>query len=405
MNRTASSAVWRHRAIAVAALLLVLALGWLIFRPRPLVVDVATAGRGPMSVTVDQEGEVRVHDRYVINAPVSGRMVRIDLDDGDTVRPGQTVAEIEPVPLDPRTREEALARVAAAEALVREALQNVRHGRAELGQAKSEEARMERLAREAFVADEMVEKARTARVTAAAAVSAAEARATAARSELSAARATLLAIPGSDGRAPRHIALKSPVGGHVLRVLEKSERTVAAGTPLVMIGDPTRFEIVADVLSSDAVKIRPGASARLEEWGGDAPLAAKVRTVEPYAFTKVSALGIEEQRVNVVMDPVDPLGRLGDGYRVLARIVVWAGTDVLKVPSSAVFRDGDGWAVFTIVDGIARLRRVAIGHRNGRDAEVTDGLAPGTVVVRYPTNDLADGVRVRARGTDAPRSR
>lgn len=390
-------ATWKHRGLWAAALLLVLAIAWLVFRDRPLVVDVAVTTRGPMQVTVDQEGEVRVHDRYVVAAPVSGRLVRIELHDGDSVKPGQTVAVLEPAPLDPRSRQEALARVAAAEALVREAVQHVRQSAAERAQAAREAARMQALARDEFVADEMAEKARTALLSAEAATAAATARETAARSELNAARAALIAIPGADGRTPRRVTIAAPVAGHVLRVLEQSERIVSAGTPLVVIGDPTRFEIVADVLSSDAVKVSPGAEVLLDEWGGDQPLRARVRLVEPYAFTKVSALGIEEQRVNVVMDPVDPLGRLGDGYRILARIVVWSSPDVLKAPASAVFRHGDGWGVFVVEKGVARLRAVQAGRRNGREVEITDALAAGIPLVRYPSNDLADGMRVRGR--------
>lgn len=391
-------ATWKHRSLWAAALLLALAAAWLVFRDRPLVVDVAVTTRGPMQVTVDQEGEVRVHDRYVVAAPVSGRMVRIGLHDGDPVKPGQTIAVLEPAPLDPRSRQEALARVAAAEALVREAAQHVRQSAAERAQAAREAARMQALAREEFVADEMAEKARTALLSAEAAVAAATARETAARFELNAARAALLAIPGADGRTPRQVTIAAPVAGHVLRVLEQSERIVSAGTPLVVIGDPTRFELVADVLSSDAVKVSPGAEVLLDEWGGDRPLRARVRLVEPYAFTKVSALGIEEQRVNVVMDPVDPLGRLGDGYRILARIVVWSSPDVLKAPASAVFRHGDGWGVFVVENGVARIRAVQAGQRNAREVEIRDGLAAGTPLVRYPSNDLADGMRVRGRG-------
>lgn len=372
---------------------------WWVFRAPPILVDAATVVRGAMEVTIDQEGEIRVHDRYVIAAPVTGRMVRLDLHDGDAVGAGQRVADLEPAPLDPRSQQEALARIAAAHALVREAQQNAVQADAQLRQAQREQARAEQLVRERFVAEEAAEKARTARASAEAALSAARARESAARFEQAAAQSAMLAIPGADGRTVRHITLSSPVAGRVLRVLEKSERTVAAGTALVVIGDPGKFEAVADVLSSDAVRIRSGNDARLEEWGGERALRAKVRTVEPYAFTKVSPLGIEEKRVNVVLDPIDPLGPLGDGYRVMVRVVVWSAANVLKIPASAVFRHREGEAVFVVADGHARIRIVRVGQRNSREAELLDGLVEGERVIRYPTNDLADGSPVAPKTT------
>lgn len=388
--------MWSRRVGWAAALGIAIAALWLVFRAAPVAVDVATVARGAMEVTVDQEGEIRVHDRYVIAAPVTGRMVRIELHDGDAVSVGQRVAELEPAPLDPRGRQEALARIAAAQALVREAQQNTVQADAQLRQAQREQSRMEQLVRERFVAEDAADKARTGRASARAALSAARARESAARFELAAAQSALLAIPGADGRTARHITLSSPVSGRVLRVLEQSERTVPAGAPLMMIGDPGKFEAVADVLSSDAVRIREGNDARLEEWGGDRALRARVRTVEPYAFTKVSPLGIEEKRVNVVLDPVDSLGPLGDGYRVMVRVVVWSSPDVLQVPASALFRGREGDAVFVVADGRARIKTVRVGQRNSREAEVLEGLAVGELVIRYPTNDLADGSQVAA---------
>jgi HlyD family secretion protein len=223
---------------------------------------------------------------------------------------------------------------------------------------------------------------------------AARAREEAARSEQRAAQAALIGLPVAGNAPAANVRLASPVSGRVLRVAERSERTVAAGTPVMIIGDPSRFEIVADVLSTEAVKIRPGAPARLEEWGGDKSLRAVVRLVEPYAFTKVSALGVEEQRVNVILDPVDPLGALGDGYRVEARIVVWSAADVLQVPSSALFRSGDRWMVFTVEDGRARRRQVEAGARNPYAVEIVSGLDAGATVIRYPGNELSEGMLV-----------
>jgi len=391
MRRWAGWAIGALAAIGVA---------WLVFAPESVEVEIAEAARGPMEVTVDQEAEVRVHDRYVIAAPVAGKLIRVDLRPGDVVEPGQVVAVLEPVPLDPRARQEALGRLDAARALVREANFQVARAAATLAQQTRERERMEKLRDERFVSAEAVDRARTAEATARAELQAARARETAARQEERVAEAALLAMPAADGRRGRLVELAAPVAGNVLRVMEESERTLASGTPVMVIGDSSRFEVVVDVLSTDAVKIAPGAPARLEEWGGDRSLRARVRVVEPYAFTKVSALGIEEKRVNVVLDPVDPLGPLGDGYRVEARIVIWSAPDVLKAPASALFRRGEGWAVFAVEEGRARIRPVKIGHRNPFEAEVLDGIAAGARVVKYPSNQLEDGARVRAAVRD-----
>jgi HlyD family secretion protein len=392
-QRAARVRRWIGWAVGLGAFAVI---AWFAVAPEPLEVEVAEAVRGPMEVTVDQEAEVRVHDRYVIAAPVAGKLVRVNLRSGDAVAPGQVVAVLEPLPLDARARQEALGRLDAARAHVREASFQVARAVATLAQQTRERERMEKLRDERFVSAEAVDKARTAEATARAELEAARARETAARQEERVAEAALLAMPATDGRRVRLVELASPVAGRVLRVLEESERTLAAGTAVMVIGDPARFEIVADVLSTDAVKIKTGTPARLEEWGGAEKLRARVRVVEPYAFTKISVLGIEEKRVNVVMDPIDPLGPLGDGYRVEARIVVWSAEDVLKVPASALFRRGDGWAVFVVEDGRARVRPVEVGQRNPFEAEVPKGLAAGARVVMYPSNEVENGRRVRA---------
>jgi len=387
----------RRAAWWVAGAAVIAVAAWLLLAPEPIDIEIAEATRGPLEVTVDQEGEVRVHDRYVIAAPVAGKLVRVNLHEGDAVAAGQRIATLEPAPLDPRAREEAIARLAAARALVKEAQHRVSQAAAALALAKRERARFELLVSERFVSSEAAEKARTAEQTAAAELEAARSRESAAHYEQKAAEAVLLALPAADGSENRLVNLESPVAGQVLRVIERSERTVAAGTEVMVIGDPSRFEIVADVLSTDAVKIKPGAPARLVAWGGDNALQARVRVVEPYAFTKVSALGIEEKRVNVVMDPVDPLGPLGDGYRVEARIVIWAEPNVLQVPAAAVFRSGAGWAVFVVQDGRANRRAVQIGQRNPFAVQILEGLKPGDRVVKYPGNQIEDGSRVRVR--------
>jgi len=396
-NEKLSKGRLRRIAWWAVGMVAILAAGWVLLAPDPLEVDVAEATRGLLEVTVDQQGEVRVHDRYVIAAPVAGKLVRVNLHEGDPVAAGQTVATLESAPLDPRAREEVLARLAAARAVVSEAQHRVSQAAASLALAKRERERFELLVAERFVSSEAAEKARTSEQTAAAELEAARSRESAARYERKAAEAALLALPATDGGERRLMNLESPVAGKVLRILERSERTVAAGTQVMVIGDPARYEIVADVLSTDAVKIKPGAPARLVEWGGDKSLEARVRLVEPYAFTKISALGIEEKRVNVVMDPVDPLGPLGDGYRVEARIVIWSAPDALQVPAAAIFRSGAGWAVFVVDQGRARKQPVRIGERNPFAVQILEGLSAGALVVKYPGNQIEDGSRVRAR--------
>jgi HlyD family secretion protein len=377
----------------VLAALVVAAL-WYAFAPKPITAETAIVTRGPLEVTVDQQGEVRVHDRFVVAAPVAGKLVRVDLHDGDPVRAGDVVAELEVTPLDARARQEAVARLDAARALVREADQRVTQATVELEQASRELRRMERLVADRFVSVEAAEKARTAERSASAAVEAARSRAAATRSEEQVAAAAMLAVPTGSAVPGRRMRLTAPVQGVVLRVMEKSEKTVSPGTPVMVIGDPTRYEIVVDVLSTDAVKIKTGFAVRIEQWGGDEAFAGRVRTVEPYAFSKVSSLGVEEKRVNVVIEPLKALGPLGDGYRVEARIVVWSAKDVVKVPASALFRSGNGWAAFEVVQDRARIRNVDIGARNAVEAEVRSGLDVDAIVINYPSNDLAEGVRV-----------
>lgn len=379
-------------ALALAAVLLALAL-----RPSPIDVDVAVVERGPLRVTVDEDGETRAHDRFVVSAPVAGRVSRIDLREGDSVGQNQVVAEIGALPLSAREREEQLSRIAAAEAVQREAAERVRHAEADAAQARRERARAESLAQKGFVSEQQREQAAVLETTSANELEAARFQVRAASADLAAARAALLAIEGATAGEGARVLVRAPVAGKILRIPERSERVVAAGTPLLTLGDPTGLEVVADVLSTEAVKIQPGMPVLLEGWGGDHPLRARVRLVEPYAFTKVSALGVEEQRVNVIADFVDPPGPLGDAFRVDVKVVVWESPDVLRVPTSALFRRGDRWAVFVVDGGRARARELEIGQRSALEAEVRSGLTAGERVVRYPPNELADGVRVRVR--------
>ncbi|HOA92496.1 MAG TPA: efflux RND transporter periplasmic adaptor subunit [Quisquiliibacterium sp.] len=373
-------------AIALVALLVVL---WM---PSPVEVDAAEVQAGPMRVTVDDQGETRSHDRFVLSAPVAGRLARIALHDGDAVTGGQVVAEIAPLPLSTREREEIVARVAAADALQREAEQRVRHADEDLAQAQRELERTRRLVAEKFVAPQAAERAQNLERTAASEAEAARQRARAAAADAQAARAGLAAT-----RAGGLVQVRAPMAGRILRVHDASERVVAAGTPLMVVGDLAHLEVVVELLSSDAVKVAAGMPVLIDGWGGDRALRATVRRVEPYAVTKVSALGIEEKRVNVVADFVDPPGAIGDGYRITARIVVWQAEQVLKVPVSALFRCAEAWCVFVVDGGRARRRTVEIGQRNLTEAEVRAGLEAGMRVIRYPSNAVEEGVRVNVR--------
>jgi HlyD family secretion protein len=389
----------RRHWLAGAGVLVVALLLWVLFAPAPVKVELASVTEGPMQVTIDNQGQVRVHDRYIVAAPVAAELVRIELHDGDPVRRNQTIATLRPLPMDVRQTQEATARLEAARALASEAGLRAQRAYTDLQFAISERARVERLVRENFISPQAADKARTAESTSRAEWHAARSREQATIADARAAEAALLASGMPDtpaGNAKREVRLVSPVDGNVLKVHEKSERTVLAGTALVTIGDPAQYEIVADVLSTDAVKIRPGDTMLIEGWGGGKTLRAKVRLVEPVAFTKVSALGVEEQRVNVIADPIDPLGPLGDGYRIEARIVIWSAARVAKVAGSSLFRVGDAWHVFAVEHGRARERAVAVGQRNQDEAQILSGLAPGATVVRYPGNQISDGVRVAA---------
>ena len=385
----------RPRTLALGAAAAAAAAGllWVLFSPDPVKVELVQVTEGPMQVTVNNQGQVRLHDKYVVAAPVAAELQRIEWHDGDAVKRGEVVAILSPLPMDARQRQEALARADAARALAREAGQRVERAMTDMQFAASERARIERLVSNNFMSPQAAEKAAAIEKNSRAEWDAAKSHQEAALADVRAAEAALIASTSAAGGNKRQIALSAPVDGYLLKIHERSARTVGAGAPLVTLGDPARHEIVVDVLSSDAVKIKPGNTMLLDGWGGGKVLRARVRLVEPVAFTKVSALGVEEQRVNVVADPVDDLGPLGDGYRIEARIVIWSEDKVTKVAGSSLFRAGDAWHVFTVEDGRAREQAVKVGQRNQDEAQVLSGLAPGATVVRFPGNELADGIR------------
>lgn len=396
---------WRGR-IGMILLALLLAAGLIYgFMPRPVPVDVAAARTGTLAVTVEEEGKTRVMERYVISAPVAGYARRIDLKVGDAVRRGQVLAVLEPSrsdALDPRARAQAEARVSAAQAALAAAREDARAAAASAELADRELARSESLGRENFLSKSAVDLARTETRRAAAVRQAADAAANVARYELEAARAALAQSAAlRDGGRADAVSVPSPVAGRVLRVTHESEGSVQAGQSLIEVGDPEGLEIEVEVLSTSAVKIAPGTPVRLDRWGGEQTLEAVVRVVEPTGFTKVSALGVEEQRVRVIADftsPKEAWRRLGDGYRVEAAFVVWEGRDVLLAPTSALFRHKDGWALFVLADGHAQLRPVKVGQRNGLEAQVVEGLKAGEKIIAHPDDKIADGVRVKVRG-------
>ncbi|HEY5994598.1 MAG TPA: efflux RND transporter periplasmic adaptor subunit [Gallionellaceae bacterium] len=374
--------------VYAAAALGVLLLAAVLFWPAPMQADLGRVEQGGMQVTVDEEGETRSHDRFVVTAPVAGKLARIELDDGDAVRENQVVAKIAPVPLSVREHHEQEARIAAAESQQRSAEEVVRHAQEDLAQAKRETARVARLVKDGFMSPQAAEQAQNAETTLANELEAARFRAKSAAAEVRLAKSGLVAGQGA------LFPVRSPVSGRILRIPDKSERVVAAGAPLLTVGDLSKLEVVIELLSSEAIKVKAGMPVILEGWGGSQPLKARVRMVEPYAYTKISALGVEEKRANVVADLVDPPQALGDGYRVKARIVVWAADQAIKVPASALFRCKDAWCAYTVENGRARRREVKIGQRNAEVAQVLSGLAPGEAVIRHPANQIEEGARV-----------
>ena len=406
MTRTTKRriAFWGTVGVALAAALAIMT------RPQPVPVDFAVVSRGTMAETLDHEGRTRVRERYVVSAPVAGRVLRIELRPGDRVVANQTViATFAPGAsslLDARSRAGATSRVSEAQALLEQAKAQREQVRVQSQHALEERDRAQNLAKFGLMTAEGLRAAETQAAASQRALDAAEAAVRAGEHEVEAARA-MLVEPGSSpagvaGTAPKGVTLtlRSPIDGVVLERHRESETVVMQGEPLVTVADTSALEVVADYLSSDAVRIQPGMRALIDQWGGDQPLDAVVRRVEPAGFLKVSALGVEEQRVWVVLDFKAPAaaGRaLGDGYRVEVRVVTWEGSDAVRVPVSSLFRRGTGWAVFVEEGGLARERPVQIGHRNGTFAEVLSGVSVGAKIIIYPPDTVSDGTHITPR--------
>jgi HlyD family secretion protein len=383
--------------LILPALVMVL-LFWRLLRPR-VVVEVAPVQRGAITVTVDEDGKMRVRDRFVVNATLTGELERISLRAGDVVQAGQPIAtlvSLAPGLLDVRARGEAEARIGAAAASQQRAQAAAERAETALRFARSDAERMRTLAEEGAATLRDRERAETELQAAEKDLRSAQFASHAAAHELEMARAARL----TRQRGGERFALRAPVSGRVLRVVRESEGFVNGGDPLLEIGNPSSLEAVVDVLSTDAVEIIPGAEATLVHWGGKAPLKARVSRVEPSAVTKVSALGVEEQRVNVILDITSPLAewqKLGDGYRVEAQIVVFHGSDVLKAPTSAMFRSGQDWAVFVLDGHRARRRKITVGPSNGVEFVAEGGLKQGERVLVHPGDAIHEGTRVRFR--------
>jgi HlyD family secretion protein len=392
----------KRSLMAVALLVLVGVFAWAMW-PKPVPVDVAVVTRGDVLVTVDEEGKTRIKDVYTVSAPISGKVLRRHLEPGDTVRKDHTVvATIEPTAppfQDVRVMRELEAQAAAAKAAVALAEAEVRQAQSELDFAEAEHERARTLARSQHIAERALEKAKLDADTRRAALARAKSSLEVRRREVESAQARLIAPEEHwKGEVPVGCCVKvhAPVSGRVLRVLQESEKVVAAGTPLVEVGDPGNLEILVELLSADAVKVRVGASATVEAWGGP-PVQAEVVRVEPAGFTKVSALGIEEQRVRTILElrgSAEALPRLGHAYRVFVKITVHAARDALRVPIGALFRKGERWAVFVVEGGRARATAIDVGHRNSNFAEVASRLSQGATVVLHPSDRVADGVKV-----------
>ena len=392
----------KHPVILLTVVVITGLLVW-GFWPQPVWVEAVAVKRAPMKVSIEEEGRTRVIDRYVVSAPVDGVACRVQLNVGDAIEAGQILLSIRPLEsqvLDPRSRAQAEARVAAARSALQAAQEQVRAAVAAEQLAANELKRLKPLMEKGVISRDVLDKAETNASATAAAKRTAEFNVDVARYELKAAESVLEYAKTGGADALQRVAVRSPITGQILKVAHECEGPVRTGEPLLEVGDPSVLEIEVDVLSDDAVKIKPGMKVLFERWGGAQPLKGVVRTVEPVAFTKVSALGVEEQRVLIICDLTSPQElwqRLGDGYRVDAQFVLWQAEDVLQVPSSSLFRYQDGWAIFAIENNRAQRREVKVGQRNGLTAQILNGLKEGEKVIIHPSDEVEQGRSIKLR--------
>jgi len=400
MTEQTKSHVTLRRAIAVVvALALVGGLIW-AFHPRPVEVELATIAPQTVEVSVEEEGEARIREVFTVSATITGKLQRIALHAGDSVTEGTPVAEIGPAApalLDARERAVAEATEAAARAAVELARAQLDQAEATLEFTTAEAKRSATLLEKSTISRRLYDNAILDQKTAQATVDSARANLAVRERELESARA-VLATSSATGPGDCCVALLAPVSGRVLEILTESEQVVPSGTPILEIGDPTNLEIVVDLLSRDAVRVKEGAAATITGWGGDA-IPAVVERVEPSAATKVSALGIEEQRVKVILHltaPYEDWALLGHGFRVIARITLWRGEGVPAIPVGALFRDGRDWATYVVRDGRAQLQHIQLGERNDEYAQILQGLSPGDQVIIHPSDLVSDGTKTIA---------
>ncbi|QCU90008.1 efflux RND transporter periplasmic adaptor subunit [Thiomicrorhabdus sediminis] len=395
-----------HPGIFWTSLLIIGLLVW-GFWPKPVLVESVHVKTAPLQVNIEEDGQTRVIDRYIIRAPVAGMTCRMHLNVGDTVQSEQTLLNITPLEspvLDSRSRAQAEAQVAAAKAALKSSKQQAQAAKANAELAFAEFQRYQSLLQKGLVSQDSFDRAKTQSQTAQAQQRSADFQVEVANYELQSAL-TSLQYSGSNKTTDSNekLAIKSPINGKILKVSRECEGPVATGEALLEVGNPQALEIVVDVLSADAVKIHPGMKVLLERWGGENTLEAVVRQVEPIGFTKVSALGVEEQRVLVISDFISPAEQwqsLGDGYSVEAKFILWQDDEVLQVPSSALFRYQDGWAVFAIDNNTAKRQVVSIGQRNGLSVQILEGLNENQTIINHPSEAIEDGTAIQIRLTN-----
>ena len=369
------------------------------FLPEPVAVDVVRVARGALTQSIDDEGRAVVRERFVVSAPVTGAVARVSVESGDRVAKGAILAAVQPAPVDERTRTQLVARVGTATAALQQAEAAERAARASFEFARAEHERSVELGKVGALSRGEVELAFSRRAAAEGQWGVAKAAVAAATHALQEARAALLGSSEGPNR-PSSVLVRAPLAATVLRVLQESERVVISGTPLVELGDPSLLEVVVDLLSSDAVRVPAAARVEIDQWGGRDPLHGRVRLIEPAGFTKISALGVEEQRVNVHIDLEDPAEcwkRLGDAYALDVHIVVAERQDTLTLPAGALFRSGDGWAAFVVESNRVRVRAVEVGLRAGYQVEILKGVGEGEEVVLHPSEAVVEGVRIVRR--------
>jgi HlyD family secretion protein len=391
-----------HPAVVAIAALVIGLLVW-GFWPQPVAIEAIVVQRAPLTITIEEEGRSRVIDRYIISAPVDGVACRVQLDVGDPVEQGKELLGITPLKsqvLDSRSRAQAMAAVAAAQSALAAAKEQASASDAAARLAVTELQRLQPLAQKGLASKGELDRAETAVLTSAAAKRSADFTVQVANYEVQAAKSVLEYSADTEDEPAVRVPITSPITGKILKVLRECEGPVQTGEPLLEVGDPAALEVEVDVLSADAVQIKPGMQVLFERWGGTQALQGVVRIVEPVGFTKFSALGVEEQRVLIISDftsPIEERQRLGDGYRMEAKFVLWHEDNVLQVPASSLFRYREGWAVFVVDDRRAQRREVEVGQRNGLVAQISAGLEEGDIVINHPSDEVEDGVRVESR--------